>query len=77
MYSGPNLKLSFENRKLWDNFRGQKFSFSYFAMPYGTQCGNFMTILSLRFYMESILENVEVLKVPFITILGAINCKMW
>ena len=30
-----------------------------------TQCGNFRIFLSLRFYVKSILEILEVLKLPF------------
>ena len=31
-----------------------------------SQCGNFIKFLSLRFYVKSILENLEVLKMPFL-----------
>jgi len=31
-----------------------------------TQCGNLRIFLLLRFYVKPILENVEVLKVPFL-----------
>ena len=34
------------------------------------QCGNFMILLSLRFYVKSILENLEVLKLPFLEFQG-------
>ena len=37
------------------------------------QCGNFKIFLSFRFYVKSILENLEVVKVPFFAILGALN----
>ena len=30
------------------------------------QCGNFRIFLSLRFYVKSILGNVEILKLPFL-----------
>ena len=35
------------------------------------QCGNFMIFLSLRFYVKSILEDLEVLKLPFLPFLKA------
>ena len=31
-----------------------------------TQCGNLMIFLSFRSYVKSILENLEVLKLPFL-----------
>ena len=31
-----------------------------------TQCGNFRIFLSFRFYVKSILDNAEVLKMPFL-----------
>ena len=31
-----------------------------------TQCGNFMVFLSLRFYVKSNLENLEILKQPIL-----------
>ena len=34
------------------------------------QCGNFMIFLSLRFYVISILDNLEFLKMPFLPFLG-------
>ena len=34
-----------------------------------SQCGNFRIFLSLSFYLKSILENQEVLKLPFLPIL--------
>ena len=34
------------------------------------QCGNFRIFLSLRFYVKSILENLEVLKLLFLPFLG-------
>ena len=37
------------------------------AMP---QCGKFRNLLSFRFYMKSISENLEVVKLPFFAILG-------
>ena len=37
------------------------------------QCGNFRIFLSLRFYVKSILENLEVLKLLGFVILGALN----
>ena len=38
-----------------------------------TQCGNFWIFLSLRIYVKSILEKVEVLNLPFFAILSAVN----
>ena len=38
-----------------------------------TQCENFSICLSLRFYVKSILENIEVLKTVVFAILGALN----
>ena len=38
-----------------------------------SQCGNFRIFLSFRFYVKSTLENVEVLKLPFFAIFGALN----
>ena len=37
------------------------------------QCGNCRISLSLRFYVKSILENPEVLKLLGFAILGALN----
>ena len=34
------------------------------------QCGNFRIFLSLRFYVKSILENLEFLKLPFLPLSG-------
>ena len=45
------------------------FEFTYMV----AQCGNFRIFLSLRFYVKSILEHIEVLKLPFFAILGALN----
>ena len=42
------------------------------------RCGKFTIFLSLRFYVKSILENVEVLKLPFFfEILGSLNFVIW
>ena len=47
------------------------------------QCGNFMIFLSLRFYVKTILENLEVQNLLFFTHLGALNfdfyefCTFW
>ena len=38
-----------------------------------TQCGKFRIFLSLRFYVKSIFENLEVLKLTFLPFLGALN----
>ena len=35
-----------------------------------TQCENVMIFLSFRFYVKSILDNLEVLKLPFFAIFG-------
>ena len=40
---------------------------------YVAQCGIFMIFLSPRFYVKSIFENLEVLKLPLFAILGAQN----
>ena len=40
-----------------------------------SQCGNFIIFLSLRFYVKSIFENQEVLKMPFSQFLGLWKCK--
>ena len=37
------------------------------------QCANFRIFLSFRFYVKSILDNVEVLKIAFFAILGTLN----
>ena len=42
-----------------------------------TQCGNFKIFLQLRFYVKSILENLEVLKLPFIAISWALIFSFW
>ena len=34
-----------------------------------SQCGNFRNFLSLRFYVKSMLKNLEVIKLPF--------CHFW
>ena len=39
----------------------------------GAQCGNFRIFLSLRFYVKSLLENLEVLKLTSSAILGTLN----
>ena len=36
----------------------------------GSQCGNLRIFLSFRFYVKSILENLEVLKMPFCHLRG-------
>ena len=38
-----------------------------------TQCGNFRIFLALRFYVKSILENLEVLYLLLFAILGTLN----
>ena len=38
-----------------------------------TQCGNFRIFLSLIFYVKSIMQNLEVPKVPVSAILGALS----
>ena len=42
-----------------------------------SQCGNFIIFLSLRFYVKSIFENQEVLKMPFSQFLGLWKCKKY
>ena len=37
------------------------------------QFGNFRIFLSLKFYVKSVLENVEVLKLYFYAVVGALN----
>ena len=37
------------------------------------QCENFKIFQSLRFYVKSFLENLEVLRLPFFVILGPLN----
>ena len=37
-----------------------------FKMARMSQCGKFRISLSFRFYVKSTLENIEVLKVPFL-----------
>ena len=41
--------------------------------PCFAQCGNLRIFLSLRFYVQSIIENQGVLKLPFFSIFGALN----
>ena len=41
--------------------------------PTYAQCGNFRIFLSFRFHVKSFLENVEVLKLLFFAIFGALN----
>ena len=38
-----------------------------------SRCGNFRNFLPLRFYVKTIFENLEVLKVPFLSFLGAVK----
>ena len=37
------------------------------------QCGNLMIFLSPRFYVKSILDNIEVLKLPILPFFEALN----
>ena len=39
----------------------------------GTQCGNFRIFLSLRFYVKSILEHLEVFFLPIFVISGILK----
>ena len=39
----------------------------------GRQCGNFRIFQLFRFYMKSILEDLEVLKMPIFAMFGALN----
>ena len=41
--------------------------------PVSTHCGNSRIFLSLRFYMKSILKNLEVVKLPFFQHLRVLN----
>ena len=38
-----------------------------------TQCGNFRIFLSFRFYVKSIFENQELVKLPFFANFGDLN----
>ena len=40
-------------------------------------CGNFRIFLSFRFYVKSIFEYLEVLKMPFLSFLGLWNVWIW
>ena len=43
---------------------------------FSTKCGHFRIFLSLRFYVKSILDNLEVLKLPvFFAIFGSLNIE--
>ena len=44
------------------------FTFYYFFGVNSTQCGNFMILLSLRFYVKSNLRIIEVQNLPFLHI---------
>ena len=58
-----SLKLI--SRKIWVADK------SFFALCCGeTQCGNFRIFLSHRFCVKSILQNLEVLKTPFLPFWG-------
>ena len=51
------------SRKIFKKFRGGKFQkLSHCVTP---QCGNFKIFLSLRFYVKSIFESLQVLTMPF------------
>jgi len=49
----------------------------YARPPSGKQCGNFRIFLSFRFYVKLFLENLEVLKIPFLAILRPLNFVNW
>ena len=38
----------------------------WIEISFYSQCGNFMIFLSLRFYVKTILENLDVLKLQFL-----------
>ena len=47
--------------------------FRQIKFTYRVQCGNFSIFLSLRFYVKSIVEILEVLKMPFFVILETLH----
>ena len=59
--------------QLWYS-HGHELSYSKVVLfVFRTQCANFWIFLSLRFYVKSILRPLEIQKVPFFSILVALN----
>ena len=55
---------------IWAVDTGPKLGSGYYVML----SGKIRIFLSFRFYVKSILEDLEVLKLPFFAILGALDC---
>ena len=51
----------------------RKFVYIMEKIEANPQCGNFRIFLSLKFYVKSILENLDVVKLPFFATLAALN----
>ena len=62
------VQLQFINHCSWTNVSSNERYFFNLA-PHISQCGNFRIFLSLWFYVKSILENLEGLKLPFVPFL--------
>ena len=56
-----------------NSFKLKLWTFSKLVKHCETLCGNFMIFLSFRFYVKSILANLNVVKLPFSAILVALN----
>ena len=65
------LEISWVEAKIAKNVHNLSKQLTEFYHFYSdiTHCRNFMIFLSLRFYVKSILENLEVLKMPFLPFL--------
>ena len=60
--------------KYYYNVFASKVLLNFNASVSAPLCGKFKIFLALRFYVKSILENQEVLKLPFFAILQDLNC---
>ena len=69
------LEISWVEAKIAKNVHNLSKQLTEFYHFYSdiTHCRNFMLFLSLRFYMKSTLENLEVLIMPFFAVLEALN----
>ena len=59
-----------ERRKMMPKYNVTLCNMKFREKDYTSQYGNFKIFLSFRFYVKSILENLEILKMPFLSILG-------
>ena len=71
--SSPKAVKAFLSSKHANNFSVLGF-ISYIMKLKSTQCGHFRISVMLRFYGKSILENPEVLKLPFCYMRGLEFC---